>query len=235
MQHWITRCNEKDADCKVQDPALPTPLLDIDNPQLIKLCNADSLTDGQRSPYIALSHCWGLPNKTFLTTRNTIAEMRAGFPIGDAPATFRNAIQVTRCLGIRYLWIDALCIIQHVDEDWKLEASRMGSVYANSFLTIAAANAKDDNDGFLCPRTDVLTSLKIMSSTGRSAQIYLQTQGNGTNVHAYNTTQPLDTRGWVLQERFLPRSTLEFGSTQMSWECQCFSLHESGTDSYNGI
>ena len=234
MQHWITRCNEKHANCKVQDPALPTRLLDVDNPQLIKLCNADSLTDAQRSPYIALSHCWGLPNKTFLTTRDTIAEMKAGFPIGDAPATFRDAIRVTRCLGIRYLWIDSLCIIQR-DDDWKLEASRMGSVYANSFLTIAAANAKDDNDGFLCTRTDVLTSLKIMSSTGRSAQVYLQTQDDGINVHAYNTKQPLDTRGWTLQERYLPQRTLQFGSTEISWECQCTKSHESQTDHYSGI
>ena len=231
MRHWAARCDSNDAKCKVHETALPTRVLDVSGSQDIRLCE----TAGGPGVYIALSHCWGLPNKTFLTTHETIADMKAGFAIERAPATFRDAISITRLLGVRYLWIDSLCIIQHDPADWGREAARMGSVYVNAYLTIAAANAKDDNDGFLHPRIDALTSLRIISSTGNSAQVYLQTQHDGTKVKAYNVEEPLDTRGWALQEQRLSRRSLRFGSTQMSWDCQCFSLNESGTDHYVGI
>ena len=231
MKHWVARCDSNDANCKVQETALPTRVLDVKDSQKLRLCE----TGGRLGAYTALSHCWGLPNKTFLTTHETIADMKAGFTIEHAPATFRDAISITRCLGIRYLWIDSLCIIQRDTADWSNEAARMGSVYANAYLTIAAANAKDDNDGFVQLRSDALTSLRIISSTGNSAQVYLQTQHDGINVKAHNVEDPLDTRGWALQEQRLSRRSLRFGSTEMSWDCQCFSLHESGTDHYNGM
>ena len=231
MKHWVARCDTNDAKCKVEETALPTRVLDVSDSQKIRLCEIV----GQQGAYIALSHCWGLPNKTFITTQDTIADMKKGFTIEQAPATFRDAISITRCLGFRYLWIDSLCIIQHDTADWSREAARMGSVYAKAYLTIAAANAKDDNDGFLQQRSDALTSLRIISSTGNSAQVYLQTQNDGINVEAYGAKEPLDARGWALQEQRLSRRSLRLGSTEMSWDCQCFSLHESETDHYNGM
>ena len=231
MRHWVARCDTSDAKCTAPETALPTRVLDVRDSQNIRLCE----NGGRPGAYTALSHCWGLPNKTFLTTYETIADMKAGFAIEQAPATFRDAISITRWLSVRYLWIDSLCIIQHDTADWSREAARMGSVYANAYLTIAAANAKDDNDGFLKLRSDALTSLKIISSTGDSAQLYLQTQHDGTNVKAYGVKEPLDTRGWALQEQRLSRRSLRFGSTEMSWDCQCFSLQESGTDHCNGM
>ena len=65
--------------------------------------------------------------------------------------------------------------------------------------------------------------------------MYLQTQHDGIKVEAYNVKEPLDTRGWALQEQRLSHRSLRFGSTQMSWDCQCFSLNESETDHYNGM
>ena len=231
IRHWVARCDNNDAKCKVHETSLPTRVLDVSDSQNIRLCE----TAERPGVYIALSHCWGLPNKTFLTTRETIADMKAGFGIERAPATFRDAISITRSLGIRYLWIDSLCIIQHDTSDWSREAARMSSVYANAYLTIAAANAKDDNDGFLHPRISALTALRIISSTGNSAQVYLQRQHDGAKVKAYNIGEPLDTRGWALQEQRLSGRSLRFGSTEMLWKCQCFSLQESETEHYDGI
>ena len=231
MRHWVARCDTNDAKCKAPETALPTRVLDVGDQEDVKLWD----TGGQSGAYVALSHCWGLPDKTFITTHDTIAKMKAGFAIGQAPATFRDAISITRLLGFRYLWIDSLCIIQRDPADWRREAARMGSVYNNASLTIAAANAKDDNDGFLHLRNDALTSLRIMSSTENLAQVYLQTQDDGSKVNAYNAEEPLDARGWTLQEQRLSRRSLRFGSTKMSWDCQCFSLHESETDHFNGL
>ncbi|PSN75089.1 hypothetical protein BS50DRAFT_581825 [Corynespora cassiicola Philippines] len=59
--------------------------------------------------------------------------------IDQWPKTFRDAIYVTGCLGIRYIWIDALCIAQEDENDWAFESGRMEDYYLNSTITIAAA------------------------------------------------------------------------------------------------
>ncbi|KAI9732177.1 MAG: hypothetical protein M1834_004274 [Cirrosporium novae-zelandiae] len=59
------------------------------------------------------------------------------------PANFRDAIIITRKLGLRYLWIDSLCIIQDSRSDWEQQSAVMGSIYHSSALTIAAASAKN--------------------------------------------------------------------------------------------
>lgn len=48
-----------------------------------------------------------------------------------------------------------LCIIQEIGGDFKDEAARMESVYTGSGLTIAAASAKNSNEGFLGPRNSL--------------------------------------------------------------------------------
>jgi len=55
---------------------------------------------------------------------------------------------MTRKLGVRYLWVDSLCIIQGNTADGQLESSRMGDVYRNSYLTITASKAAIDLEGF---------------------------------------------------------------------------------------
>ncbi|KAK4206045.1 hypothetical protein QBC37DRAFT_301586, partial [Rhypophila decipiens] len=78
--------------------------------------------------------------------------------------TFQDAIQVTRALGKKYLWIDALCIIQGPDGDWKSEAETMANIFACAYCTIAAGTLttcafdfdKDVDRGTLMKRAWVL-------------------------------------------------------------------------------
>jgi hypothetical protein len=73
---------------------------------------------GKEAPYIALSYCWGtLPTVT--TTSSTIQERINGMALESLPQTYIDAVKICRKLGIRYLWIDALCIVQDSIEDWK--------------------------------------------------------------------------------------------------------------------
>ena len=223
MKDWIASCDSYDAQCKAPETALPTRVLDVRDQEHIRLCE----NGGQSGAYIALSHCWGSSNKTLITTHETIPNMKAGFNIEQPPATFRDAISITRLLGIHYLWIDSLCIIKDDSTDWSREAARMGFLYANAYLTIAAANAQDDNDGFLQARNYALTSSKIISSTGKSAQVYLQPPTDENKVNSLDLEEPLDTCGWALQEQRLSRRSLRFGSTEMLWDCQRSSFRES--------
>lgn len=66
-------------------------------------------------------------------------KMQAGIGFESLPALFQDAIVTTQKLGIQYLWIDSLCIIQDSEDDWQAESAKMGSVYRNAKVTIAAS------------------------------------------------------------------------------------------------
>ncbi|KAK0713527.1 heterokaryon incompatibility protein-domain-containing protein [Lasiosphaeria miniovina] len=133
---------------------------------------------GKISTYMALSHCWG-----------TLAKI------------FKDAIEVTRRMGVRHLWIDALCIVQDSQDDWASESVKMGSIYEGSLLTIAASVAGHSLGGCFNDKSmphDHLTWGKT------------------------NTVQisPLNTRGWTYQERVLSPRTIHFAASQAVWECR---------------
>lgn len=226
LTKWIETCNKDHEGCHSKEtPLLPTRVLDVGSSpssQVVKLVE----TSGQRAQYIALSHCWGESN-SFMTTRTTIEDMKSGFWPEQAPATLQDAIKVTRQLGICYLWIDSLCIIQGDTTDWEIESSRMGGIYRNAYLTIAASRAAGDSEGFLKPRPPACSALKVVSPSGDSTHIYLRPQES-----AYDSDDPLDTRAWALQERYLSRRQLRFSKNKIIWQCQTSMWDEGDRDDY---
>ncbi len=119
FDHWIKECDIGHS-CGSQNPSrLPKRCLDLDpeNESMIKLIDSE----GQQGRYVALSHVWGgmLPIRT--TTANIKAHQE-GILLSALPRMFQDAIKVTRALGIRYIWIDSLCIIQDSKSDWEIEA-----------------------------------------------------------------------------------------------------------------
>jgi len=89
------------------------------------------------------------------TERNSLHDRKEGIPWKDIPKTFQDAMVVTRSLGLRFLWIDSLCIIQDDLDDWALESSKMCHIYANATLTLAASAAEDGAGGLLSDREHV--------------------------------------------------------------------------------
>lgn len=104
--------------------------------------------------YIALSHCWG-EQPLLTTTADNEIERREGIQWDLLPLTFQHAVQICAGLGIEYLWIDSLCILQGNEDDWVQESEKMASIYANSWLTIAAAAATNSTHGCL-PKPNTL-------------------------------------------------------------------------------
>jgi hypothetical protein len=98
--------------------------------------------------YIALSHCWGKKH-TLTTTMSNLESHCKMLPMSTLPRSFRDAVEITRKLSIKYLWIDSLCIIQDLEEDWQSESAIMGTVYKNAYLTISALDAVDSHSGFI--------------------------------------------------------------------------------------
>jgi hypothetical protein len=110
-------------------------------------------TPNSQGQYIALSYCWGktLPFTT-ITSNLERHKGKGGIKYAQLPKTLQDAVFLVRYLGIQYLWVDCLCILQDDNADWEREASRMAGVYSNAYLTIAATRASHCGEGFLYAR-----------------------------------------------------------------------------------
>jgi hypothetical protein len=131
--------------CRAAKSTLPTRVVYVGDgsrePYLYETSREDAL-------YTALSHCWGGKKNIHLTTKTADLEIRGeSIPISTLPKTFADAVLLTRKLGIKYIWIDSLCIIQDDAEDWVRESARMAEVYQNAALTISADGAADGSQG----------------------------------------------------------------------------------------
>ncbi|KPA35248.1 heterokaryon incompatibility [Fusarium langsethiae] len=115
---------------------------------------------------------------------------------------------------LQYLWIDSLCIIQGDEEDWKRESKRMEKVYASAYCTIAATSASDSNSGFLKRATNS-EYICVQDNFGRRVCICSHLADFDTDVEGAG----LNSRAWVMQERFLSCRAIHFGAHQMYWEC----------------
>ncbi|RGP76404.1 hypothetical protein FLONG3_5288 [Fusarium longipes] len=221
-------------DCDVgwfrQDPALspPTRLIDvgIDNQSSVRLIvTEEDLPHGHRPSYLTLSYCWGVTNSSARTTRATTPQRREGFDVGTLPKTIQEAIQVTRLLGFRYLWVDAICIIQsdtndHYLDDWNIEAPRIGSYYLHSKCLISASAATDSSEGLYLEqkaRKYLLSTCPLAFRADR--QEYVSLSVPKPSPCDDWSTEPLRTRGWCLQEAVLSPRALHWSNHTLIWQC----------------
>lgn len=168
IQSWINRCTSSHTYCRggyiERSGHSFARILDVgsfeDAPQ-VRLRLAKDLPESIR--YTTLSHCWGGSESKIpsLMTSN-YDEYCKGIGIAGLPRTFKDAIYLTRRLGIEFLWIDSLCIIQNSRDDWLEQAAIMGDVYHGSYLNVAATRSKDPNGGLFGQRDPfVLTPLRL--------------------------------------------------------------------------
>lgn len=150
---WISTCLETHAPCRKtgEEGVLKFARIlyvgaDGQEDMSLRLVEKDDVLEC--SQYITLSHCWGNVDMTKLTLAN-YRTFCSAIDYETLPPTFRDAIDITRLLSIRYLWIDSLCIIQDSDEDWQRQAPHMGQIYHHSWCNLAATAAKDGHDGIL--------------------------------------------------------------------------------------
>ncbi|KAH8660402.1 heterokaryon incompatibility protein-domain-containing protein [Xylariales sp. PMI_506] len=235
---WIDRCRH---DCKclwdLGSDAwnyAPSRLIDVGE-------NGDTVVHlrvkaeiGNPAPYIALSYCWGgveghrLYDKNIQWDNGPSTEdieyesARNGIIVESLPKTFRDAIQITRRLGVRYLWVDSLCIIQNSWEDWEPAAKSMLSVYSMAYLTFAADGSKDSKGGLGLNRKPSLANPVVLAPEWDKEILH----GHDTFVlipadfwkHLVSESF-VGRRSWTLQERYLSRVVIHFGLTQVAFEC----------------
>ncbi|KAK3989005.1 heterokaryon incompatibility protein-domain-containing protein [Cladorrhinum sp. PSN332] len=229
---WLKDCDTNhQSTCRRNAPSLtnaatlPTRLLDVghNSSEWIHLRVSRLLRDSAQNSdlrYIALSHPWGdgAHHNHFCTTQgNFVSRLHDGILVSELPKTFRDAVLVTRSLGIRYIWIDSLCIIQGVDGDFHREAKFMETVFSSAYCVIAASRAKGTSSGFLSdePRRREFIALPQQPDTQDTVYICRAID----NFQSHIIDGHLNKRGWVLQERALARRTIYFAEAQTYFEC----------------
>jgi hypothetical protein len=190
--------------------------------------------------YIALSHVWGVAKGLPKTTEITIQSHKKSIPLATLPRALQEAVVLTRALGFRWLWIDALCLVQD-DDLLKIEESMtMGEIFGNAFLTIAATSAGDSSNQPLFPTQTPPFKIQATDNKGSAFRIYVREQPDHYSFKApfdegahmndwelpFNLSEdatqdtPLLKRAWAFIERLLSPRILHFTKSEMILECR---------------
>jgi hypothetical protein len=227
VTNWLKECQENHSKCNYPRTPIswrPTRLVAIEeiDPNrptnaVLRLCESEAIPNDVQ--YMTLSHCWGKIPMNVLTTKN-LSQLKKSIPWIQLTKTFQDAILATERLGMKYIWIDSLCILQDSIDDWGPESSMMQHVYSNSYLNIAATSAPDGRLGCFQNRNPLLINpceieLSWVRRTKPEKRVFSDTN-SWMEVFA---REPLNQRAWVIQERALSPRVLHFTSSQLVWEC----------------
>lgn len=187
--------------------------------------------------YVTLSHRWGSPEPPKLSRfdygpnqagKIYIKALEEGKPISDLPKTFRDTILIVQTCGLKYLWIDSLCIFQDKDaslenQDWKNEVSKMADIYSGGVFNIAATRGQNSDAGLFSAQRDI--SLPVVRLSSGQAIILWQDPyySFGREV----TRSELLARGWVYQEVLFTPANLFCTTDEIWWSCYDISCSET--------
>lgn len=200
-------------------------------------------------PYAALTYRWGTAEPSWCTTSANISTRHERIIFHTLPLTLQQAIRTTALLGLRFLWIDSICIVQDDVEEWNRESLLMASIYQTALVTLAADSSEDSHAGlynkpeesYSLVSRDRGFEIKNELSSGEKSHIFLfwglksrmdwaTTQRDIGDLVSHSK---LRDRGWCLQERILSSRVLHFASDQLYWQCH-HGVNES-EDQYDGI
>ncbi|KAI1114807.1 heterokaryon incompatibility protein-domain-containing protein [Nemania sp. NC0429] len=236
ITRWLDMCSTHHRHClqkmdglllaSDEDVYLPTRVLCIGSitPEInVRLVE----TKNRRGRYCALSHCWGPENKRPLRTiQSNLNEHLVRIPSDKLPKTFKDALIITKSIGIDYLWIDSLCIVQDDLDDWERESVIMGSLYENATLVIAASSASDSTQGCCVAQRPepIIVTLPLIDEEDRNiGQCHL-------SPLPFGEIDPVDSqlnkRAWAFQERYMSRRKVFFMPGGMVWACKGVMLDE---------
>lgn len=226
----------------------PLRLIDV-NPEGSHDCRlvltGDKLVS-PHSPYLALSYRWGNPEDAqtqFKTKSKTIDDRMRGFLLESTSQCIRDAIEVARALGIQYLWVDALCILQDDESDWELQSAQMARIYRNATAVICAAASSSCHQGFL-ERNKTSASIKFQSHIDPAVSGYFNVTfcsksqwphcGNFSTANMETSGCDWSTRGWTYQELYLARRAIIFGRNKIHYRSSDIVWSENEKSTMDG-
>jgi hypothetical protein len=213
MRTWLQDCivpREAVSDAMAMSPTImPKRLLEIDP-------ESDAVhltTTTEEAKFALLSYCWG-GNQRTKTMKHNLARYEKGISVDTLPRTIRDAIDVTRSIGLRHLWVDALCkdpffyiittltsalvtgIVQDDTEELAKEIGKQAKLYQNGAFTILAGGAANADEGFLSRRSSVTPRYNICMQ-------FRECEWQTLLIDVFRKDpqpDPVASRAWILQE-----------------------------------
>ncbi|VUC25103.1 unnamed protein product [Clonostachys rosea] len=231
IESWIAHCDvyHKHICHRPYDtyllPKAPLSFIDVYNLCIVSHPPVDK--DDPPPRYIALSYVWGNA-QVQLALKENIEELRRPGAFGEGgafilPRTVRDAIELTAELGVPYLWVDSVCIVQDDADSQKEQLQGMGAVYANAYLTIVASSSEDANAGIPRVGSSPVSDTKkepVQRVITIPENPLIRTQGRESLDQETLDSSSLkwNTRGWTLQEKVFSRRLLGLGH-KATWTC----------------
>ncbi|KAL5382889.1 hypothetical protein PMIN02_009787 [Paraphaeosphaeria minitans] len=238
----------------------PHRLLDLSvaNPSkaiCLRELGADANAEQAAQEYFALSYRWGIGRGMLQTTSKTLNAYKKNIAWDTLPRAFQEVILFTKSLGVRFLWIDSLCVVQDDPSD-KIRASlELKDVYGNASLTIASTSAAEPTKGLFAPQMQTF-KVQANDSKGSLSKVYVREQPShysfkkasdvGSPMNNWellsdaskeaNARTPLLLRAWAYAERLLSPRVLHFTDSEMllecreAFQCECGRIDDAAFD-----
>ncbi|KAJ5918102.1 HET domain protein [Penicillium verhagenii] len=224
IRGWIASCSRNHSSCHLdEDALLPRFSIEIHSnagtkPSL-RLFENDKLSN-KKALYIALSYIWGIRPQPVQLMKENIQKLKDSIDYDELPKTIQDVIRVAQGLGVQYVWVDALCIVQDDGDFKKEQIGQMKNIYGNAYLTVQAGNVKTVKESFLRPRS---SPRPFKLNYDDESHVYLR--GYTPSRVAGGSAR---TRAWVFQESVLPNRLLVYGEHQIVFQCREEIQYEDG-------
>lgn len=224
INEWIVSCCRNHSFCHPgEDALLPRFVIEIHGSDRkkpsLQLFENDTLQN-KKGRYIALSYVWGIRPQPVQLMKGNLEQLKESIDYDCVPGTIQDAIRVAQRLGVKYVWVDALCIVQDDDIIKKQQIGQMQNIYGQSYLTLQAANVMTVKESFLKLRKSP-NSFKLRYDD--SSHVYLRGY-TPSRVPGGSARQ----RGWVFQETVLSSRLLVYGEQQIIFHCREELRYEEG-------
>ncbi|KAK3349536.1 heterokaryon incompatibility protein-domain-containing protein, partial [Lasiosphaeria hispida] len=195
IRGWVHDCETSHEACRLQT----TNTLASCNMRVVDVTQRAVISyDIQERPdYVALSYVWG-------GAKQTPVVLNVPFP-GKLPRTIEDAMEVTRGLGKRYLWVDGLCIDQNNEEHKRDQIAIMDRIYRDAWATIINLSGTSAESSI--PRISGDFHVRQTTYTTHDGDHFISTP---PALAAYIRQSPWSSRAWVLQEALLSRRRIFF-------------------------
>ncbi|KAH8196147.1 hypothetical protein TruAng_009682 [Truncatella angustata] len=217
LKDWLWTCDHNHGH-QCRDALAPDDTVETRPQWLVDIKRACLVPAGPGDQYAALSYVWGQVSVTQTTTSNLGTFLEPGSLKSlqvKIPKTIRHVIGLLELLGIQFLWVDALCIVQDDAKIKQKQIHAMAWIYANAYVTIIAADGWDAEHGLRGIR-GVTESRYLGKASAKSVDKSLKAKA----AKWYS-------RGWTFQEMVFSRRTIMFHNQTVLWECPRASWNET--------
>ncbi len=240
-QSWLQRCLDTHQDCQ-RSPRSPEvegigrsshdpgfKLIDV------QLRSVVSLSDDADFEYATLSYvCGPAYSVCVLEGSDKWTTNAAGVkqhPLdGTLPRTLEDAMKVAAGIGLRFLWVDSICIPQDDRDEQAKQINKMHSIYGDAAINIVAASGIDSHAGLPGVGSARTQSEGNRAPVNNGLAIGMSRPSMSDLLSQYRWMG----RAWTYQELILSRRCLIFTETEAFFYCGSSTYRESQIEDANG-